>query len=247
MSAQSPAPNTPHWAASAGRWHAFLRGLAVAAGVPGAILFATSIGFGALAREMAVGIDHAVALAAVLYALPAQVVFVDQIGRGAGIAAAALAITLTAIRLLPMTVVLAPYFRDDPGPRGLRLLAVHFVAITAWLEGLNRIPALPGHLRVPHFIGIGTGLMVTTMIGTAAGYVLSASVPAPIAAALLFATPAYFLLSLIGASRSRADVLAIILGAALGPALYAVLPGFDLLATGLIGGTAAWALGRRRS
>jgi hypothetical protein len=68
-----------------------------------------------------------------------------------------------------------------------------------------------------------------------------------VSATLLFLTPIYFLLSLLATSRARMDLIAIVLGCALAPVLYVAAPGFDLLATGLIGGTLAFLLRERAS
>jgi hypothetical protein len=43
------------------------------------------------------------------------------------------------------------------------------------------------------------------------------------------------------------DVLAVAIGCALAPVLYMAAPGFDLLATGLLGGTLAFLLRGRRA
>ena len=232
----------PAWASGAGRLRALGQGLSHLASVPGLVLFATSLGFGALARDLGLDLGFTVALAAVLYALPAQVIFIDQLARDAALWTAALAVTLTAIRLLPMTVVIVPYFRGDPGPGFLKLLAVHFIAITAWVESQKHLPALPVHLRLPFFIGLGLGFLAMTLGGTILGFLLAGTVPPVVAAALLFTTPVYFLLSLIGAIRARADAAAIAIGAAVGPPAHLVTPEFDLLVAGLVGGTLAWAL-----
>jgi len=236
----------PVWAARdhASGARAFLEGMRAIIGVPAFVLVGTSLGFGALARASGLDIGQATALAALLYALPAQAVFADQVARGAGLVALMLAIAFTAIRLIPMTVVLVPHLKGRGPVRWPMILAVHFVAITAWIEGLKRLPHLPDRLRVPHYPGIGTGLMIATMIGTAIGYELSSAVPAAVKAALIAMTPIYFLLSLIGKSRTAADITAIVAGGALGPAMFLAVPGFDLLATGLIGGTVARLVGR---
>jgi hypothetical protein len=42
------------------------------------------------------------------------------------------------------------------------------------------------------------------------------------------------------------DMAAVAIGCGLSPILYLVLPGFDLLATGLVGGTLAYLVGRGR-
>ncbi|MEL6299136.1 MAG: AzlC family ABC transporter permease [Pseudomonadota bacterium] len=240
------AETAPQWAATATRRYAVLRGLRVAGSTPGWVLFATSIGYGALARDADASLGLTMLLAGLLYALPAQVVFMDQLARDASLFAAMLAVMLTAIRLLPMTVSIVPYFRDDTQSRWLKVVAVHFVAITAWLEGRRRLPGLPVALRVPHFIGIGAGLALTTIVGAALGYLLAGSVPSVISAALLLLTPVYFILSLIGVAVRLGDWLAISAGAALGPVMFLAAPGLDLLLTGLVGGTAAWAIEKAR-
>ncbi|MEL7544307.1 MAG: branched-chain amino acid ABC transporter permease, partial [Pseudomonadota bacterium] len=120
----------------------------------------------------------------------------------------------------------------------------------AVIATLRRLPSLPQHVRLPFFLGFAVLLCTATLVATAAGYLLAGALPPRLAAVLLFLTPIYFILSLIAAAASRADRLAIPIGAALGPLLFLAVPGLDLLATGLIGGTLAFAVGewmRKRS
>lgn len=229
---------------SARRWPAYWRGMRLMVTTPGLVLFMTAIGFGALARDSGLTLGHALFLSTAVYALPAQVVLVDQLARGASIAAAALAVTLTAVRLLPMTVSLLPYLRDTRSGFALKLLAVHFIAVTAWVEGNRRLPSEPLETRVPFFVGIGMGMAVMTATGSLAGYVAATGLPPVLAATLLFATPVYFLLALFLGMRTRTDMAAIALGALLGPVMFRLAPGLDLLLTGLIGGTLAILIGR---
>lgn len=217
----------------------FLRGLPVALSIPGFILFASAAGFGALARDAGISIGNAVLMMGAFFALPAQVVMTDQLARGGSLAAAAVAVTLIGVRLLPMTVVLMPYLRAPGVPRPLVALAVHAVAITAWIEGIRRLPSMPEEDRLPHFLGIGSGLVLVSLLGTAAGFQMAGTLPPVYAAALLFLSPVYFMLSLFAASSNSAEHVAIGVGAVLGPAFFVLAPGFDLLLTGLIGGSAA--------
>jgi predicted branched-subunit amino acid permease len=236
----------PSWAADATRLDAFLRGYVVLRETPGLVLLASAMGFGALARDSGFDLGHALFLTAIFYALPGQVLLVDQFARGSAILAAAIAVSLTGIRLFPMTVTLIPLVRDDRAPRWLTLVAAHCVAITAWVEGQRRLPVLPKHLRLAHFLGIGSALLCSTATGTTIGYLLAGGgVNVAISAAFLFMTPLYFLTSLIATSSTTSDRLAVGLGLMLGPALFFVVPGFDLLAAGLIGGTIAHRFGRR--
>lgn len=237
----------PRWALTATPAHAFARGLRAALAVPGLVLFSTSLGFGALARDLGFGLGHTIFVSATVYATPAQIVLLDQLARGATLAAAGFAVSLTAIRMLPMVVTLMPYLRDERGVRWVHLLAVHLVAITAWVEAQRRLPELPAGLRLPHFLGLGTGLAGSAAAGSAFGFALAGALPPLLAATLLFMTPLYFLLSMLTTARTAPDYVAIGSGCLLGPALYLALPGLDLLATGLIGGTLAFLSGRRRA
>ncbi len=240
-------PAAPAWTGSATLLHAFLRGMQAAAiSAAGFILAATGTGFGALAHDLGFTFGHVMFISAFVFALPAQVLVVDELARGAGIAGAALAVGLTAVRLLPMTVSMMPLIRDEKLPRWLHIYAVHFLAVTAWLEGNRLLPSLPVRVRLPFFAGLGTGFMVLMAIGAGIGFVLSAKLPPVLAAALLLMTPIYFTCSLLLSARTRTDHLAILLGGVLGPVLFKLVPGFDLLIAGTVGGTIGWLAGRGR-
>ena len=208
------------------------------------MLVLTAIGFGTLVRDAGMTLGHTLFLSLAMYALPAQVMVVDQLQRGAALFAVALAVTLTAVRLLPMTVSLLPYIRARRTSTALQLAAVHFIAITAWIEGNRRLPQMPEHLRLAHFLGIGLGMVGATMSGSAAGFLMAAQMPVVIQSALLFMTPVYFLLSTFAAASHRRDWIAIVLGGALAPLLFLWLPNADLLLAGLVGGTVAYVAGR---
>ena len=240
------APTAPAWTHGASGTTAFVRGLGIAASTPGAVLFLTALGFGTLVRDAGLPLGHAIFLSLAMYALPAQVMVVDQLQRGAALLAIALAVTLTAVRLLPMTVSLLPYLRSPGSSAWSRLAAVHFIAITSWIEGSRRLPQVPEALRFKHFLGIGTGMMAATTGGSAAGYLLAGQMPLSAQAALLFMTPVYFLLSTIAAANHRRDWIAMGLGAVLTPLLSLFLPGADLLLGGIIGGTIGYLAGRVR-
>lgn len=245
--APKPNPSTgmPDWAVGASQWQAFVRGFMASFGIAGYVLIAGSVGFGALVRDMGLGIDFAILSSLLFYALPAQVILAAELGRGASLFAAAFAVTLTSVRLLPMGVTVTPYLNDHKGRRWLEVLAMHFVAVTAWIEANRRLGPLPAHLRLPHFLGFGSTFMAFTAISAAVGFMIAGSVPVALTAALLFFTPAYFMLSMMQTARAGADQLAIALGMAIGPVVYLVAPDLDLLIAGLVGGTIAYISGRK--
>jgi predicted branched-subunit amino acid permease len=222
-----------------------MHGLAIATQIPAFILAATGAGFGALAHDAGIGFGPTAFVSVVLYATPAQVVLVDQLARGASLFGGAFAVSLTAIRLLPMMVSLMPYLRAPSVPRWQYVLAAHFIAITGWTEAFRRLPPLPVHLRMPHFLGLGTALMLVLLVGTMIGYALAGVVPTLLTAALLFMTPLYFFMSLTMNAKTLTDRTALMVGCVLGPVFVIAAPGFDLLLSGLVGGTIAFLVGAR--
>lgn len=233
--------SAPAWARGAGWGQAFFQGVKRLPSTPVLVVICTFIGFGALARETGLTLGQAAFLNFTMFALPNQVVLVDQIAHGATLATAFFAVLLAGVRLLPLTVSLMPLLRADrSNPKWLLPLMAHFIAITVWVESMRRLPQIPSNLRVPYFFGFGLALMAATLLGTALGYSLSANVPTSLAAVLLFLTPIYFFLSLIIVAQTHIDKAAIALGLILGPLFFFLMPGFDLLLTGLIGGTLAY-------
>jgi len=221
-------------------------GSTIALRVPGAVLSVSSMGYGALARDSGLDLGLTIFINATLFALPAQVVLVDQIARGAALSGAAFAVALTALRLLPMAVSLMPLLRNGDRLPWYGVPATHFVAISTWVEAFTRLPKLPPQKRLTYFVGMGLGMLCATLAGTTMGYVLSSTVPPTIGAALLLMSPTFFLLSQIGTAKLSADWAAVIIGCALGPVLFYVVPGLDLLLSGLIGGTIAFIIYKRR-
>lgn len=224
---------------------AFMRGLAIAFEVPALILAATGAGFGALAHDAKLGFGPTAFMSLILYATPAQVVLIDQLARGTSLLGGAIAVSLTAIRLLPMMVSLMPYLRAPGVPRWQYVAAAHYIAITGWTEAFRRLPQMPAHLRMPHFLGLGTALMSMLLVGTVIGHLLAGAVPPLLTSALLFMTPLYFAMSLILNAKEPLDWAALAAGIVLGPVFFLAAPGFDLLLTGLVGGTIAFLVGSR--
>jgi predicted branched-subunit amino acid permease len=226
------------------RLEAFWRGARETPIIPVLVLAFSFVGFGALTRETGLSLLHTLFMSIFIFALPGQVVLVDEMARGASVVTAAVAVTATAVRLLPMTVALLPIIRDGEGPKWLEYLASYFVAITVWVEAMRRTPLQPRWSRTAYTFGIAALLIVGSSTGATIGFLLAASLPKPFAAALLFLTPIYFLLSMLSSCRRAADVMPILAGLALGPLLHLVMPQWDLLLTGLIGGTLSFLAAR---
>ncbi len=226
---------------------AFATGAREAAGLPAIVLMASLVGIGGLARDIGYPMLSAVLSTILMWAGPAQVLLFGSLAAGASLPAVAAAVALSSIRFLPMVVSISPLLRGADIGTGRQLVAAHFVAVTAWTEGMRRMPQMPPEERWPWFIGFGLTIMFAAAFATGAGYYLIGILPPVLAAALLFTTPMFFTASLAAGCRERADWIALVAGFALAPAA-AWLAGrdFDLLLAGVIGGTAAFALRGRR-
>jgi len=224
---------------------AFLSG-AVAAwtSVFSLVLTGSYIGIGALAYEFDFSVGWMTVSTLLVWAAPAQVILISTLGAGAGLFEVALAITLSAVRLLPMVVALLPLLKSERTRQRNLVLPAHFTAISMWVECLRLLPQVPRENRIAYCNGIGAGFMAVACAAGAVGFTLASKLPLPLAAALLFLTPMAFLVSVIRNSRLVVDRLAFAIGFAVGPLMIWGKVDLALMWTGLIGGSAAYAVTR---
>lgn len=224
--------------------HYVLAGIKASFSVPALVLFGSFLGFGGLARELGWPVTAAMLSTIVVWAAPGQLILLGTLGTGAGAGAALIATTISAVRLLPMTVSLTPILRGPRTRLWQEILASHYIAVTAWTEAMRLTPELPREGRMPFFFAMSNALVLWSTIATGLGHVLAATLPPALAIALLMLTPIYFTLSLERGAKSLGDRLAIPLGLVLAPAITSVAPGFELVGAGVIGGLLAFALDR---
>jgi predicted branched-subunit amino acid permease len=225
----------------------FGRGARDAVSLPAWVVACSLLGVGSLARDAGFPAGAAVMSTLFIWAAPAQAILFASLTAGASLPGIALAMSLSSIRFLPMTISILPLLRQPRHGTALQIVIAHFVAVTTWMEGLRRLPAIPVDERLPYYFGFAGACMGLSGLATFIGYVLVGALPVPLAAGLLFLTPIYFSVSLVAGARRIEDWAAIVLGFALAPVCTLLLgKDFDLLATGLIGGTAAYATGKLR-
>ena len=170
-----------------------------------------------------------------MWAGPAQIILISTLGSGATVMQAAIAVTVSAIRLFPMVVSVLPMMRSPDTKRRHLVLAAHFTAVTLWVECYRLLPQVPRERRIAFIHGLGSGLVVVCLVATTVGYVLAANLPQLFAAAILLLTPLAFLFSTARNCRELADVLALVLGLALYPLAALLHTGVDILISGVVG------------
>ncbi len=210
------------------------------------VLIGTYVGIAALARDYGFSLPWVLLSTVLVWAGPAQVIMISALGTGATLFETALAVGLSGVRFLPMVVALLPLLRTARTRFRDLLLPAHFTAASMWVECFRLLPPVPRERRIAFANGLGLGFMLAGHAGTLIGFYLAASLPPLLTAALLFLTPMSFLVSTARNARTLVDRLALVLGLGLGPLLAYAQIGLDLMWTGVLAGSAAYAVHRLR-
>lgn len=208
------------------------------------VLAGTYIGIGALAHNFGLSPWWLAVSTVLIFAAPAQVILISALGAGSPLVEVALAVTLSAIRLFPMVVALLPVLRSKGTPTRDLLIPTHFTSVSMWVESLRILPSLPHERRVAFCNGLSAGYCGTAVVFGFVGAYLAAGLPTLLSGALLFITPMSFLISTARNARALIDKLAFVSGLIVAPLLAYFQVGLDLMWTGVIGGTLAYATHR---
>lgn len=210
------------------------------------VLAGTYVGIGALAHGFGLTSWWLAASTVLVWAAPAQVIMISALGAGAPLLEVAVAVTLSAIRLFPMVVALLPLLRGEGTRLSHLLLPTHFTSVSMWVESLRLLPSLPREHRIAFCNGLSVAYMGTAVSFGFVGFYLAAELPPLLAAMLLFMTPMSFLISTTRSAQVMVDRLALAFGLVLGPLLVYFRVELDLMWTGVVGGTLAYAVHRLR-
>jgi predicted branched-subunit amino acid permease len=210
------------------------------------VLVGSYVGIGALAHDYGFSLPWVLLSTTLMWAGPAQVILISALGTGATLFETGMAVTLSAVRFLPMVVALLPLVRGPETRLRDLLLPTHFTAASMWVECFRLLPSVPRERRIAFSNGLGAGFLLAAHAGSIIGFLLAASLPALLTAALLFLTPMSFLVSTARNSATLVSRLALGLGLVIGPVLTYFAVGLDLMWTGIIAGTAAYGIHRLR-
>jgi predicted branched-subunit amino acid permease len=240
-----PPLDSPQWHSS---FRAFAWGMrSVASTVLTLVLFATYLGIGALAHDTHFSLAWALASTAFVWAGPAQIILISTLGSGATVVQAAIAVTVSAIRLFPMVVSVLPMMRTPQTKRRHLILVAHLTAVTLWVECFRFLPQVPRDRRIAFIHGLGGGLVSVCLMATTIGYGLAANLSQLLAAGILMLTPLAFLFSTARNCRDLSDAIALILGLVLFPLASLLDSGVDILVSGVSAGTIAYGVHRWRT
>jgi len=211
--------------------------------LPVFVVAASMTGWGSLARDSGWTLGVAVTSTATIWGLPGQVAAAELYAVGAPLLAIALASSMANLRFLPMSLSLLPLFRGDSASWRWRYLFVALMSVNTWAVTLRNGPSMPLDQRGPYFAGLSTVCVATGVAATALGYHLAGAMPFFVTVSLIFLNPIYFVF-LFAAVRARHGILALLIGAVIGPITHWISPEWGLVFCGVIAGTAAFYLDR---
>jgi len=210
------------------------------------VIGGTYIGIGALAHDFGFSAWWMALSTVLVWAGPAQVILISALGSGSPLIEAAIAVSLTGIRLLPMVVALLPLLRGEGTRLRDLLLPTHLTSVSMWVESLRLLPGMLREHRIAFCNGVALGLMGVAVAFGFVGFYLAAGLPPLFAGGLLFLTPVSFLISTARNARAMVDRLSLVFGLALAPLLAMLHVQLDLMWSGVVGGTLAYGIHRLR-
>jgi len=211
--------------------------------MPVYVVTGSMMGFGSLARDSGVSLGVSVASTATVWGLPGQIAFVELFAVGAPVLAIVVASSMANMRFLPMSISLFPLFRRDASAWRWRYGLVAMMSVNTWALTLRFAPAMPDHERVPYFFGLSSFCMLVGVVATGLGYHLAGVLPLYITVSLIFLNMMYFTY-LFAEVRQRNCVIALLMGAVLGPLFHLVSPEWGLPFCGVVAGTGGFLLDR---
>lgn len=215
------------------------RAIRDALGFPALMLLASMTGFGSLARESGLNLGVTLGATAGIWGLPGQVAMAELHAAGVSTVFVILAVSLANARFLPMAVSFLPLMRDRARAYGTMFFLVQLLSINSWAAGLRSFPDIAPGLRRRYYVVFALICMAAGLTGTTIGFFGVGVMPRPVALALIFLNPLFFAVLLAG-SRGRPAILALLIGAPLGPVFHTLSADWGLLATGLVGGSVAF-------
>jgi len=224
---------------------AFRAGVREAIGVPIAVLGPGFVGYGALAADSGYSLGVTVFSALAIWALPGQLALSELYAGGASAGLILFTVMLTGARFLPMTMVLVPVLRDPAAHSWRYFLAAQLIAMTTWAVSMRRCPDFPAAQRLDYFVGFSLVCWIASATAAGVGFMLDAAVSPEVRIGLVFLTPIYFVVILVGDARNILSLVPLACGAVAGPLFYLLDPQWSLPLAGLVGGTVAYLIQRQ--
>src|SRR5262249_46170449 len=134
------------------------------------VIIGTYISIGALGHDYGFSAPWVALSTLLVWAGPGQVILITLLGTGAAPLEVALAVGLSAMRLLPMVVALLPLLKTQHTRVRSLLLPAHYIAASMWMETLRLAPRVPRKGRVGFANGLGTAFISLAVMSGFVGF-----------------------------------------------------------------------------
>ncbi|MFT5112020.1 MAG: putative branched-subunit amino acid permease [Parasphingorhabdus sp.] len=228
-----------------GFWPVVRKALIDSISLPAFILLTTMIGFGSLARSAGFSADMAWVATVAIWGLPGQLAMLDLTASGQNFVTIIVACSLANARFLPMVVSFLPWINTGKFGLGRATLAAQMLSINSWAICLRQFPLIDKPWRRVYYSTFASSIILAAIVGTLIGYHGAGALPVWVVLGFIFTSPLFFALVLSSAKGASAR-WALLFGCILIPITTRWLPSVDLLVTGVVGGTAAFLVGRKR-
>ncbi len=213
--------------------------------LPAFILFFTMLGFGSFSQRAGFELEMAIAASMLIWGLPGQLVMADLSAAGQPILVIVFACSLANARFLPMVVSFLPMISRADTKLSQLILDAQLLSINSWAMCLREFPDVEPNYRRQYFVIFASVILFAGLAGTVVGHVGSVVLPHALVLGFIFASPLFFAL-VLSAVPSFSYRVAMIAGCVIMPLMHYWLPSFDLLLSGLIGGSIAFLIDREK-
>ena len=107
---------------------------------------------------------------------------------------------------------------------------------------MREFPNVDGAYRHRYYVVFASSILLAAIAGTLLGYHSAVLLPPALVLGLIFVSPLFFAL-VLSAVPGRPERLSMLLGCATIPLAHYFWPSFDLLVTGMVGGSLGFFLG----
>lgn len=224
---------------------AFKKGILAALKINFWIVLASMIGFGSLVQSTELSLGIALGATLGLWGLPGQIAMIELLATGAPLFAIIIASSLANLRFMPMSVVMMPLLQAKNITFKLKLVLAQLMSVNIWALTAQHINQLSFEDKIPFYFGVSLTCLFGGLVGTAIGFFLAGQLPLYVIVSLVFLNPIYFVF-VFSNVRQRGCIIAVIIAAIFGPILYKVSPDWSAPITGIIAGSFAFYIDRKR-
>lgn len=216
-------------------------GLIDALGLPTVVLTGGMLGFGTLCQSSGLDLFSALLATLTIWALPGQILLVDMYAAEASLWSIVVAVSISGVRFLPMTVAVIPRMRAGLPHPALQVAVAQMLSANSFLYVLASAKRFDARGRAIYFAVFASVCMIVAAAATIAGHIAASALPPAVALGFLFVNMMFLTCMLVGL-REGALLASVALGLIAGPVFHHLNPDHGLIIAGALAGSLGYLL-----